>query len=282
MVGNQLAYRLVVWALSCVVTLGGCSTMPDDRNMSLAATAQPLEAWSRAAPKFEAGKSLYRLQVGDTIDVRFGYAPELNESLTVRPDGHVSLAWVGEVQVAGLTPVELSAQLQQAYKSVLSNPRIDIIVRNVQPQRAYLAGEVARPGEVRMMGSMSVLQAIISAGDFSLDAQRDSVVVIRQTGKPDPEFILLDFANSPKSRTTQAAAAPCSDTNPLACDNAQAMRVESFQLQPMDVVFIPKTQIAGVAQFFERYVNQILPIYRNMGLSFNYQLRDTITVQPSR
>ena len=33
----------------------------------------------------------YRLQVGDQLDVKFFYNPELNEQVTVRPDGRMSL-----------------------------------------------------------------------------------------------------------------------------------------------------------------------------------------------
>ena len=34
---------------------------------------------------------------GDMVDVKFYYAPELNESQTIRPDGKITLQLVGEV-----------------------------------------------------------------------------------------------------------------------------------------------------------------------------------------
>src|SRR5262245_32324216 len=40
----------------------------------------------------------YILQVGDAIDIKFYRAAELNESVTIRPDGKISLQYVRDVQ----------------------------------------------------------------------------------------------------------------------------------------------------------------------------------------
>ena len=70
---------------------------------------------------------------------------------------------------------------------------------------------------------------------------------------------------------------------PAGLSGVLPLRPEGFMLEPLDVVFVPKTRIAGVAQFFERYVNQIVPLWRNFGLSLTYMLtRDTIVVPASR
>ncbi len=50
----------------------------------------------------------YRIQVGDQLDVKFYYNPELNEQVIVRPDGRISLQLIHEVSAAGLTPDELT------------------------------------------------------------------------------------------------------------------------------------------------------------------------------
>jgi protein involved in polysaccharide export with SLBB domain len=259
-------------AVACAaLTTIGCSTSPTDRQAELTSDALSLEAWARS-PKAAAAPPVYRLQVGDVVDVRFPQVAELNETVTLRPDGRISLTWVGEQQAAGMTPPELATALRAAYRSVLRTPLVDVLVRSVQPQRVYVAGEVVRPGEQQLIGPLSALQAIVRAGDFSLDARRDSVVVIRQNGSPQPDYILLDFSNDNQHRQVVAALEPCSDRNLLACEGVKPMQAEGFQLQPMDMVIVSKTRIAGVAQFFERYVNQILPVYRNIGVSMTYPL----------
>ncbi|MEP7300058.1 MAG: polysaccharide biosynthesis/export family protein [Caldimonas sp.] len=263
-------------ALACA----GCTTMTTDRYGELAGTALAPEAWARAQPAASA-PPVYRLQVGDVLDLRFAQVAELNETATIRPDGLISMPSVGELRAAGLTPVELATALRAAYAGVLRTPRVDVLVRTFQPQRVYVAGEVVRPGEQQLLGDLSALQAIVKSGDFTPDAQRDSVIVIRQTGGEQPDYILLDFSTSESRRRVLASERPCSDRNMLACEGIKPMRAEGFALQPMDMVVVSKTQIAGVAQFFERYVNQILPIYRNMGISITYPLRRDAVIIPA-
>src|ERR1700730_13416434 len=45
----------------------------------------------------------YRLQPGDVLEVQFRYSPEFNQTVTVQPDGYVSLEIGGDLKVAGMT-----------------------------------------------------------------------------------------------------------------------------------------------------------------------------------
>ena len=72
----------------------------------------------------------YRIQVGDQLDIKFFYNPELNEQVTVRPDGRISLQLVHEIMVAGLTPSELTDLLTKKYAPELKKPEITVIVRS--------------------------------------------------------------------------------------------------------------------------------------------------------
>ena len=45
----------------------------------------------------------YRLQPGDVFEVQYRYSPEFNQTVTVQPDGYVSLEVGGDLKVAGLT-----------------------------------------------------------------------------------------------------------------------------------------------------------------------------------
>lgn len=267
-------------ALGALALLAGCTTTPTDRQHDLLMQSVPAEAF---AARRAAAAPVYRLQVGDVIDLRFRRAAELNETVTLRPDGRIAMPWVGEVQAAGLTPQELATELQRSYASVLLEPQVDVLVRSFQPARLYVGGEVGRPGEVRTQAPISLAQAIVQQGDFTPDAERRSVIVVRQRGAAEPEYIRVDFASARVTRLAEAAQQPCSPAAPLACPGAEPMRPEAFMLEPLDLVIVPKTQIAGVAQFFERYVAQILPVWRNFGVSAIYSLRrDTVVIPDSR
>ena len=72
----------------------------------------------------------YRIQVGDQIDIKFFFNPELNEQVRVRPDGRISLQLIGEIKTAGFTAQELKAVLVKEYERELKNPEVAVIVRS--------------------------------------------------------------------------------------------------------------------------------------------------------
>lgn len=204
------------------------------------------------------GQLQYLLQTGDVLDVKFFYNPELNESVIVRPDGGISLQLVGDLVAAGATPAELSTQLRRRYGAFLQRPEVTVIVRKYGAQKVYVAGEVNTPGPIPIEGRpITALEAVLASGGFRPTAARDSVVVLRNEGGPQPVFIKLDL---------QA--------------HLEQVRAEDMVLRPYDVVYVPQTSIGEVAQFFDLYLNKIFPIYRNLGFSFLYSLNGGVKVAP--
>ena len=71
----------------------------------------------------------YQVQVGDLLDIKFFFNPELNESIPVRPDGRIALQLVGEISVVGHTVEEIREILIQNYAGQLKNPEIAVLLR---------------------------------------------------------------------------------------------------------------------------------------------------------
>lgn len=55
----------------------------------------------------------YRLDTLDRIQVKFLFDPELNEEVTIAPDGMITLQGIGELQAAGLTRSELASKIER-------------------------------------------------------------------------------------------------------------------------------------------------------------------------
>ena len=72
----------------------------------------------------------FRLSVDDVVSIQFITSPELNQQQTIRPDGRVSLPFVGEKVVTGKTIAELTSELEQEYASVLWDPSLWVTVSN--------------------------------------------------------------------------------------------------------------------------------------------------------
>lgn len=213
----------------------------------------------------------YILQTGDTIEFKFFYVPNLNEEVVIRPDGMVSLQLIGEVRAAGLTPAKLEQDVVRRYTGVIQEPEITVMVRKYTESLIYIGGEVMRPGSIVLNRPTSVLQAVLSSGDFTDNAELRNVVVLRQTGDAgNPIYMSLNLRDYIAGTSVE----------PVACDTEDCAPLQGYQvvgdiyLQANDVVFVPEAKVSQVAEFLDQYIGKIIPIYRNMGLSFNVELND--------
>ena len=53
--------------------------------------------------KFADREPKYRLQPSDVVEVEYTYTPEYNQTVSVQPDGFVTLKVIGGVHASGLT-----------------------------------------------------------------------------------------------------------------------------------------------------------------------------------
>ena len=191
----------------------------------------------------------YRIQPGDQLEIKFFYNPELNETLTVRPDGKISLQLVDDILAAGLKPSELDDDLTKKYATELKKPSITVIVKSFGGQRIFVGGEVNRQGLITIAGNMTPLQAVLNAGGFKETASPENTLIIRKgTGnKPVPIPINLENAIRGKFR----------DAN--------------FLLQPDDIVYVPKSPIAKANKFVNQYIENLL-LFRGVSFGFSYEI----------
>jgi len=186
---------------------------------------------------------------GDVIDVKFRFLPELDYQQAIRPDGKISLQMVDEVMAAGMTPEELDSHLTQLYSSKLKSPEITVIVISLANQVVYVGGEVDTPGVLPIAGSLTAVQAVMNAGGFRETAAPESAIIIRKGADNQPVPILVDLQK----------VVDGSDTN------------VDVQLQPADIVYVPKSQIAKVNKFVRQYVQDLF-LFRGPSLGFSYEL----------
>jgi polysaccharide biosynthesis/export protein len=228
--------------LSLSLVLGACINTPPVSDLP--------EAPKNVAPKLMGATELppYLLQVGDVLDVRLLENPELNDSITVRPDGYVSTTVAHDVKAYGRTVSELREDLQREYTKQLRNPRVSVIVRSFAPTRVYVTGEVVTSGEFITVGpALTVSQAIARAGGLRPSASADEIVIIRRGAAEKPQVLKTSY----KDAITGAAA----DSD--------------VRLAPYDVVYVPRTGIADVYLYFQQYVQQFVPSAFGLSYSLN-------------
>ena len=231
----------------CIITLVAlifCLISACSSNVGMEKDEMPLQA-SIQEPKFQP----YKIQPGDELDIKFFYNPELNEVVTVRPDGMISLQLVDEIKVVGLETAELDNILTEKYSKELRKPVLTVIVRTFSGQRVFVGGEVIRPGLITLAPGMHPVQAIFQAGGFRETASPDDAVIIRKGKDNKPIPILLDLTEALSGKGEAA----------------------NFALQPDDIIYVPKTAIAQVNKFVDEYIQGLL-MFRGWSFGIGYEI----------
>ena len=193
-------------------------------------TVSPM-AYSEATPA-------YRFYPGDEIEVNVLSAPELSRTVTVGPDGRITMPLLAPVRAADLSAAELHDVLIAAYAPQLRTPEIDVIAKSFGSRQVFVSGEVARPGIYEMPAGIDAYQAVILAGGFLPSARRGDVIVLSRAAGGEANVREFDLS----SRALRAGfpnAAP---------------------LSRYDVVYVPRSAVSHVGQFMQQYVRDALPV----------------------
>ena len=115
----------------------------------------------------------------DIIRVNVWKEPEVSQTVVVRTDGNISLPLINEVKVSGMTPLQIQDMVAEKLKGFLNHPQVTVTVIEIHSKRAFITGEVARPGTYSLNAQTTVLQLIAQAGGFTPFAKKDGIVVLR-------------------------------------------------------------------------------------------------------
>lgn len=127
--------------------------------------------------------ALYALDFGDAVAVTVKDAPQYSFSAALRPDGVVTVPYLGDLEVRGLTTDQVRERLREVLARVLRSPEVSVVVTVYRPRVVTVLGEVARPGNVDITrADQSVIDTIAAAGGFTDHAIPSQVVVLRGNG----------------------------------------------------------------------------------------------------
>lgn len=182
----------------------------------------------------------YRIQVGDVLDVKFIADPELNEEVTVRPDGHISTSVVHDAVADGRTVPQLIDDLSRDYGHELKNPRLSVVVKSFAPTKFYVGGEVTNPGEFVNVGpNLTLTQALARAGGLKMmTSDEDKIFIIRRGPGNVPKFYSVRYQDLMWGKNAAS----------------------DVQLAPYDVVYVPRAGVAEVYKFVDQYLLQFVPV----------------------
>ena len=194
----------------------------------LSVAPQAQEASAPPTLKNAEGDARYTLNPGDVIEVQYRYTPEYNQTVTIQPDGYVSLEIVGDVKIGGLTLAQVRTTIIKKASVRLNDPEVTLLLKEFQKPYFVVAGEVAQPGKFEMRENITALQAIILAGGFKDSAKSSQIILFR---KINSEMAEVKVINLKKIKRT-------SDLE------------KDLALQAGDMLMVPQNTITKI----ERYV----------------------------
>jgi polysaccharide export outer membrane protein len=139
-------------------------------------SADPASAASRWGEVLE-----YRIGPSDVLTIRVRGHEDLNQTVTVRPDGKLSLSLIGDLVAAGMTPVELQGALESALAKFINviPGEVTVIVDSVHSYKVSVLGEVRNPGRFEFQIRVSVLDVLAQAGGLTEFAASKDIVIFR-------------------------------------------------------------------------------------------------------
>jgi polysaccharide export outer membrane protein len=183
----------------------------------------------------------YQIHSADVLELGFPFTPEFNQTVTVQPDGYITLRGVDGIRVEGQTLPEVTTSLRTAYTKVLHDPVINVELKDFEKPYFIVGGEVGRPGKFDLRGETSATEAVAIAGGLKDSAKHSQVLLFHHV--PDG-WMQVKKLNMKKMLNN-------ADLN------------EDAYLQPGDFLYVPKNTMSKIAKFIP---TSSLGLYANPGV----------------
>lgn len=121
----------------------------------------------------------YRIGSGDRVFVRVAGETDLSNEHLVDGSGNISLPYVQNIAVAGLTTAQVEALISRKLQGgFIRDPQVSVQITTTRP--FYILGEVNSSGGFPYQPGMSVQNAVAIAGGYSPRADHELVLLTRK------------------------------------------------------------------------------------------------------
>jgi len=173
-----IAIAMLLWFASASMATQNAAK-EKDKSASDASPGQVPSSQSSSGQPVSVVGSSYLIGADDVLLVSVWKEPDLTITLPVRPDGNISMPLLNDVPAAGFSPTQLAASITEKLKKYVADPRVTVIVTQINSQKVYVTGEVLHTGAIQLLPNMTVLQALADAG-FTQFANTKGIYVLRE------------------------------------------------------------------------------------------------------
>jgi len=184
----------------------------------------------------------YKILPHDRISITVYNHPELSSTtmngvqeergILVNSQGYLRFPLIKKIHIAGLSQTDAETKISNALSTYLKEPDIHLEVIN---KRAYIIGEVNRPGEIPLTNErLSLLRLIASAGDLTDSADKSSILVLKGNDLSKAQSRVVNLTD------------------------ANALITANLMIEPNDIVYVMPNGMKA----FNTGVNEISPVFQ--------------------
>jgi polysaccharide biosynthesis/export protein len=170
----------------------------------------------------------YVLHPGDVLGIEYRYTPEFNQTVSIQPDGYISLQIGGDLKVAGRNLEQVRNLILTRVSTRLESPELTVVLKEFQKPYVVVSGEVAQPGKFELRENLTAIQAVLLAGGFKDSAKSSQILIFRKLNADTAEVRSLNFKTLKRTSDLE----------------------NDLTLQPGDMILVPRNRISKI----ERYV----------------------------
>ncbi|MFO7766140.1 MAG: polysaccharide biosynthesis/export family protein [Pelovirga sp.] len=213
----------------------------------------------------------YKIGSGDVLEISVWGVPEMSRTVTVRPDGKITLPAIGDVLADGVAPMELSSRIASVMEDYVKQPVVTVAVQEIRNNRVYVTGgTVSRVFD--MTHQMTLLKLLSELGDFST-ADLRRAYLSRDGEKINTDFFALYF----RGDLSQDVALKAEDIIFIPSNLTNIVYVLGAVNEPQPIQFVEGMRaldaVLGAGGFSDFARENSISIIREGGERFNIDLR---------
>lgn len=181
----------------------------------------------------------YRIGIPDSIGISAPQIKEIDgEVQRIQPNGKITLRLLGDVKVVGMTAKEVAAKMEVLASRYYTDPKISARVVTYASKHYYVHGEIGGQGARGYTGRDTLLDAVFSAGSNFLSWTSRVTVTRPAHGDTPVRTITVDIDKMLKTGDWS----------------------QNILLEPNDVVYVPPTPVAWLAQRIQEIIFPVSPV----------------------
>lgn len=252
-------------AMALAFSLSGCAAIATSQNTGTPpfTTGHELRFTETNSERFRPWTNVvpsYRIGPGDKLKIKYFITREMDEDLTVSPDGSIAPRAIGQIRVEGSTLLGVQEYIRRESRKELADQKVVVSLEEATSSKVYVGGMVSRPGAYRLTEtSVSVLQGILLAGGFNDESRTGQVALIRRGPDNEPMLRLINVREVIET----------------------GFDANDVPLVSGDIIYVPRSSIAEVNLWIEQFINKVVPFQRQFSYTLgSYTTNTGTTVIP--